>query len=155
MISIKISLAVSISSLRYLLDFPTYSYLLSWEVWQTCYKINRVDRSKVRPLHCTVRVTLGALLFLNHIWSEIGWTFGMLKQGRYSGKEQKTCLSLVWSMKVLCSPLNAQAVPRARTDPGIRELSKQPVDRWALPASRKNTSCSAFTFLSLTSPNPL
>lgn len=34
--------------------------------------------------------------------SEIGWTFGMQKQGKSSGKEQKICLYLEWSMKVLC-----------------------------------------------------
>lgn len=35
--------------------------------------------------------------------SEIGWIFEMQKRGKSSGKEQKTCLYLEWSMKVLCS----------------------------------------------------
>lgn len=31
--------------------------------------------------------------------NSIGWASGMLRQGRYSGKEQKTCQSLEWGMK--------------------------------------------------------
>lgn len=46
----------------------------------------------------------------------------MLRQGRYSGKEQKTCPSLEWSMKVFPTPLSV-CTGQSEQDLGVRELS--------------------------------
>lgn len=58
-------------------------------------------RAHQRLLHTAFR-DIDSLFSLFASQSEIGWTFGMQKQGRSSGKEQKICLCLEWSMKVLC-----------------------------------------------------
>lgn len=57
-------------------------------------------RTQQRILHTAFR-DIDSLFSLFASQSEIGWTFGMQKQGKSSGKEQKICLYLEWSMKVL------------------------------------------------------